>query len=134
MGSSALFRGVFPALVTPYTDDGAAISEARLRAYSDFLIDKGVGGLFALGTTGEWPLLSEAERAAGARIVAEQARGRVPVIAHVGAHATGQAARLAAGAREAGVDAVSLVSPPFFPLDDDALFDHFTSVARAAAG
>lgn len=134
MGSSALFRGVFPALVTPFTDDGTAISEARLRAYSDFLIDRGVDGLFALGTTGEWPLLSEAERAAGARIVAEQARGRVPVIAHVGAHATGQAARLAAGAREAGVDAVSLVSPPFFPLDDDALFDHFTSVARAAAG
>jgi 4-hydroxy-tetrahydrodipicolinate synthase len=134
MAASTPFRGVFPALVTPFTDDGTAISEERLRGYCDFLIESGVSGLFALGTTGEWPLLTEAERAAGARIVAEQARGRVPVIAHVGAHATGQAARLAAGAREAGVDAVSLVSPPFFPLDDDALFDHFTSVARTVAG
>lgn len=121
-------------MVTPFTDDGTGISEARLRAYSDFLIERGVEGLFILGTTGEWPLLSETERTSAAGIVAEQARGRVSVIAHVGAHGTGQAIRLATAAREVGVNAVSLVSPPFFPLDDDALFDHFTRVARSVSG
>jgi len=134
MAHTPLFHGPFAAMVTPFTDDGAAISEARLRAYCDFLIDKGISGLFAFGTTGEWTLLSEAERADGARILAQQARRRVPVIVHAGAHATGQAVRLAMGAREAGADAVSLISPPFFPLDDAALFDHFTTVARAVAG
>jgi 4-hydroxy-tetrahydrodipicolinate synthase len=121
-------------MVTPFTDDGTAVSEARLRAYCDFLIDRGISGLFAFGTTGEWTLLTEAERADGARILAQQARRRVPVIVHAGAHATEQAVRLAVGAREAGADAVSLISPPFFPLDDAALFDHFTTVARAVAG
>lgn len=134
MDPAPRFRGVFAAMVTPFADDGRSISEPRLRAYCDFLIERGVSGLFAFGTTGEWPLLAESERTAGARIVVEQARGRVPVIAHVGAHDTAQAIRLALAAREAGVDAVSLLSPPFFPLDDDALCDHFTSVARAVAG
>jgi 4-hydroxy-tetrahydrodipicolinate synthase len=134
MGSVTAFAGVFAAMITPFTDDGRALSEPRLRDYCDFLIDQGVNGLFAFGTTGEWPLLAESERASGARIVVQQARGRVPVIAHVGAHQTEQVIRLAREAGTAGVDAVSIVSPPFFPLDDDALVDHFTAVARAVAG
>jgi dihydrodipicolinate synthase/N-acetylneuraminate lyase len=134
MAMTAPFHGVYAAMVTPFTDDGTGISEARLRAYSDFLIERGIDGLFILGTTGEWPLLSETERTSAAGIVAGQARGRVAVIAHVGAHATDVAVRLATAALESGVDAVSLVSPPFFPLDEDALFDHFTRVARAVSG
>ncbi len=134
MAQTPIFRGPFAAMVTPFSDDGAAVSEERLRAYCDFLIDRGVSGLFAFGTTGEWTLLSESERSAGARVLAQQARGRVAVIVHAGAHATEQAVRLATGAREAGADAVSLISPPFFPLDDAALFDHFTTIARAVAG
>ena len=131
---TAPFRGPFAALVTPFTDDGTAVSEARLRAYCDFLIGQGISGLFAFGTTGEWPLLTEEERTAGARILALQARGRVPVIVHAGAHGTEQAVRLAVGARAAGASAVSLISPPFYNLDDEALLEHFTAVARAVSG
>jgi dihydrodipicolinate synthase/N-acetylneuraminate lyase len=121
-------------MITPFSDDGLSLSEERLRSYCEFLVGCGVNGLFAFGTTGEWPLLSEQERARGARVLVEVAAGRVPVIVHAGAHATGTAARLAAGARDAGADAVSVLSPPFYPLDDDALFDHFTTVARAVPG
>ena len=134
MNQDQLFAGPFTAMITPFTDDGSSLSEPRLRAYCDFLIAGGVSGLFAFGTTGEWPLLSEAERAAGAKALVSHAAGRVPVIVHAGAHSTEAAARLAAGAREAGADAVSLLSPPFYPLDDAALFDHFTAVARAVRG
>jgi 4-hydroxy-tetrahydrodipicolinate synthase len=134
MAQTPSFRGPFAAMVTPFSDDGAAVSEERLRSYCDFLIDRGVSGLFAFGTTGEWTLLSESERTAAARVLAQQAHGRVPLIVHAGAHATEQAVRLATGAREAGADAVSLISPPFFPLDDAALFDHFTTIARGVAG
>jgi 4-hydroxy-tetrahydrodipicolinate synthase len=130
----AAFSGAFAAMVTPFTDDGTAVSEPRLRAYCDFLIGRGIHGLFAFGTTGEWPLLSEAERGFGARVLVEQARGRVPVMIHAGAHSTEQACRLAVQGREAGASAVSVVSPPYFPLDDQALLDHFTAVARAVSG
>jgi 4-hydroxy-tetrahydrodipicolinate synthase len=132
--TTASFSGVFAAMLTPFTDDGAALSEPRLRAYCDFLLERGVHGLFAFGTTGEWPLLSEAERTTGARVLVEQARGRVPVIIHAGAYSTEQARRLAVQAREAGASAVSVVSPPYYPLDDQALFEHFVAVARAVPG
>ncbi len=74
-------------MVTPF-DEGAELSEPRLAAYCEFLIGRGIGGLFAFGTTGEWPLLAEEERARGARALVAQAAGRVPVIVHAGAHGT----------------------------------------------
>jgi len=128
---SARFGGVFAAMLTPYSDDGAELSEQRLGAYCDFLVERGVDGLFAFGTTGEWPLLSEQERLAGARALVARAAGRVPVIVHAGAHGTAQAARLARAAREAGAAAASLISPPFYPLGEEALAAHFAAVARA---
>jgi dihydrodipicolinate synthase/N-acetylneuraminate lyase len=131
---SARFRGPFAAMVTPFSEDGGQVSEPRLAAYCDFLIAQGIGGLFAFGTTGEWPLLSEEERAAGARALVRQAAGRVPVIVHAGAHGTAQAIRLARAAREAGAAAASLISPPFYPLDEEALLAHFAAVARAVPG
>ncbi len=134
MTADPRFTGVFAAMVTPFTDGGASLSEERLRSYCDFLAGCGVSGLFAFGTTGEWPLLSEEERERGARVLADHAAGRLPVIVHVGAHATDQAARLAAAAREAGADAVSVLSPPFYHLDDAALADHFAAVAKAVEG
>ena len=131
---SARFRGPFAAMVTPFSDDGGEVSEQRLAAYCEFLIARGIGGLFAFGTTGEWPLLSEEERTAGARALVRQAAGRVPVIVHAGAHGTAQAIRLARAAREAGAAAASLISPPFYPLDPEALLAHFAAVARAVPG
>jgi dihydrodipicolinate synthase/N-acetylneuraminate lyase len=132
--NTASFSGVFAAMLTPFTDDGTALSEPRLRAYCDFLLERGVHGLFAFGTTGEWPLLTEEERATGARVLVDQAHGRVPVVIHAGAFSTEQAARLAVQAREAGATAVSVVSPPYYPLDEQALFEHFVAVARVVSG
>ncbi len=131
---STRFRGVFAAMVTPFSDHGGQLSEPRLAAYCDFLIARGVAGLFAFGSTGEWPLLGEEERAAGARALVRQAAGRVPVIVHAGAHGTAQAIRLARAAREAGAAAASLISPPYYPLDEEALLAHFAAVARAVPG
>jgi dihydrodipicolinate synthase/N-acetylneuraminate lyase len=125
------FPGVFAAMVTPFRDGGIALCEQRLCAYCDFLISAGVAGLFVFGTTGEWPLLSEEERAAGARVVVRHVSGRLPVIIHAGATGTEQATRIAIAARDAGADAVSLICPAVYRLDDQALGDHFTTVAHA---
>ncbi len=134
MSAPLPFRGPYAAMVTPFSDGEGGISEPRLAAYCEFLIERGVAGLFAFGTTGEWPLLSEEERIGGARALVRQVGGRVPVIVHAGAHGTAQAARLARAAREAGAAAASLISPPFYPLDEESLQAHFTAVARAVPG
>ena len=131
---TARFRGPFAALVTPFTDDGEAVSEARLRAYCDFLIGRGIGGLFAFGTTGEWPLLAEAERTAGARVlVAAGARARARDRAcGRPRHGTGRAPGVggARGRRGRGEPDQSAVFPP----GRGGAAPHFTAVARAVAG
>ena len=56
------FHGVLPALITPFTEDGAAIDTGALAANVERLIDGGVGGLVPGGSTGEFTTLSHAER------------------------------------------------------------------------
>ena len=63
----------------------------------------------------------------------EAAAGRLQVAAHCGAQTTADTVALAAHAAEAGVDAVAVIGPPYFQLDERALLDHFTAAAAACA-
>jgi dihydrodipicolinate synthase/N-acetylneuraminate lyase len=126
------FAGVYAAMLTPFADGG--VPRENLQRYGEFVIRAGVDGLFAFGTTGEWPHLSEEERLRGAEAVVAGAGGRVRVVIHAGANTTEAAARLSAHARSAGADAVGIISPAYYPLSEQALFDHFTAVAREVQG
>jgi dihydrodipicolinate synthase/N-acetylneuraminate lyase len=127
-------RGVIPPLVTPYTGDSGAIDGETLQRHVDWLIGKGVHGLMPCGTTGEGPLLTSAERNQVLDLVLGAADGRVPVIAHVGAITTRETIALATYAAERGTDAVSVVTPYYFGLPDEALVAHFTAVASEVPG
>jgi 4-hydroxy-tetrahydrodipicolinate synthase len=83
------------------------------------------------GTTGEFPLLSIAERQRVIEIVVDIVAGRVPVIAHAGAPSTLETICLAQHAASQGSQAVSVVAPYFYGLPDRALVDHFCRVADA---
>ncbi|MGH3002304.1 MAG: dihydrodipicolinate synthase family protein, partial [Gaiellaceae bacterium] len=98
--------------------------------YTAFLADGGVDGILALGTTGEGILLSPAERRAARELFAA---GPLPIIAHCGAQSTADTVALAAHAAATGVEAVAVIAPPYFALDDDALLAHFVAAARACA-
>jgi len=125
------FNGVFVAMVTPYSDDGSSISSPRIREDVEFLLARGVHGLFALGTTGEWPLLSIEERLQATENLVSVVGKRVPLIVHCGANSTQTAVRLARHARDAEASAISLIAPSFYRLTDDALVGHFAVVAEA---
>ncbi|MDI3298417.1 MAG: dihydrodipicolinate synthase family protein [Bacillota bacterium] len=122
---------LLPAMLTPF-DEAGRPDARRLRAYVDFLVERGADGLFALGTNGLFPLLETAEREALARAVVEAAAGRVPVVVHAGALTTAEAVRLACSAREAGASAVAAVTPYYYPCDEEALRDHFLAIGEAA--
>lgn len=124
------FRGIFPAMLTPFAEDGTLRSEA-LDPYVEFLIDAGVHGLHPGGTTGESPLMTGEERAAVTERVVAAAGGRIPVIAQVGHLRTHEAVRLARHAVEVGSDAISIVTPYYYALPDEALHRYFTAVAAA---
>jgi len=86
-----------------------------------------------MGTTGEGILFSVAERKRITELFVEASAGRLDVAAHCGAQTTADTVALAAHAAEAGVSAVAVIAPPYFPLDDAALLAHLTAAARACA-
>jgi dihydrodipicolinate synthase/N-acetylneuraminate lyase len=118
------------AALTPLRDDGAKLDEDAFAPYLDFLAVAGIEGILALGSTGEGILLSLAERKTA---LLRYVEGPIPVLAHCGAQTTADTVALAAHAAEAGVEAVAVIAPPYFQLDDDELLAHFAAAARACA-
>lgn len=119
------------AAVTPLTDGGAALDEAAIAPYAAFLQSHGVDGVFACGTTGEGVLLTLDERRTVAEAFRTSASGTL--IVHAGAQTTADTCSLASHAAEIAADAVAVIAPPYFALDDDALTAHFVAAARACA-
>lgn len=128
-----MLRGALAAALTPLRDAGEALDEAAIGPYVDFLVEGGVDGLLALGTTGEGFLLPVEQRRHAARLFVEAAAGRVQVAVHCGAQSTWDTVELAAHAADIGADAVAVMAPPYFPLDDASLLAHLAGAARAAA-
>jgi dihydrodipicolinate synthase/N-acetylneuraminate lyase len=122
---------VLPALLTPF-DAAGEVDLAALREHVEFVIDGGVHGLMPCGTTGETALLEADEVIAVVRTVVEAARGRVPVIAHVGRPSTGATAKLIERAVDAGADGVSAIVPYYYAYGDRAIGAHFRALLKAA--
>ena len=103
------FTGTLPALITPFRD--GAVDEKALRDVVEHCIGGGVTGLVPCGTTGESVTLSEEEHARVVRIVVEQTKKRVPVVAGAGTVSTAHTIHLAELCRDAGADGLLLVCP-----------------------
>ena len=127
-----MLRGALAAALTPLKDAGEALDEIAVAPYVDFLAAGGVDGLLALGTTGEGFLLPVEQRRRAAQLFVEAGRGRLQVAVHCGAQSTWDTVELAAHAADIGADAVAVMAPPYFTLDDAELLAHFSAAARAA--
>jgi dihydrodipicolinate synthase/N-acetylneuraminate lyase len=125
-----MITGALAAALTPLRDDGASLDEDAFGPYVDFLAKGGLDGVLALGTTGEGILLSVDERRRATELFVAAA-GRLQVAAHCGAQSTADTIALVEHAAAAGVDAVAVIGPPYFRLDDEALYEHFRLAAAA---
>lgn len=123
------FKGVWPALVTPFTAENT-INVPVLRELVEYLIDKRVNGFYVCGTTGEGIYMSVEERKLVAETVIEQIRGRVPAIVHVGCVSVRDAVALAQHAQQAGADGVSSILPPLYN-NAQSLYNYFATIAAA---
>jgi dihydrodipicolinate synthase/N-acetylneuraminate lyase len=126
-----MLRGALAAAVTPLRD--GAFDAAAVGPYVDFLASHQLDGVLVLGTTGEGVLFSPEERREIATAFVEAARGALQVAVHCGAQTTRDTALLAEDAAAAGADAVAVIAPPYFALDEVELLAHFESAARACS-
>ena len=127
-----ILRGIYPALLTPLSDDGATVNYDALRRLVEMLIQSGIHGLFVCGGSGEGVLLTADERRQILETVLDQAAGRIRIIAHIGSIVTAQAQELARHAATLPVDAVAAIPPFYFKVDQTALREHYGLIGDAA--
>ena len=125
---TAHLRGILAAVPTPFAADGS-VDEDGIQRVADRLIDAGIHGIVATGTTGEFTNLTDAEYLRVMEVYVTAAAGRVPVVAGVGAMTTPRAIELAQHAEKVGATAIMLVPPFYDPLDFDTLKVFLRSVA-----
>jgi 4-hydroxy-tetrahydrodipicolinate synthase len=123
------FSGVFPAMVTPFTEDNEIDTEI-LRADAQRLETAGVDGLVPVGSTGESATLSHAEHVEVIEAVVDAVED-VPVIAGTGSNNTAEALDLSQQAADAGADALLLISPYYNNPEPEGMYEHYRAVADA---
>jgi 4-hydroxy-tetrahydrodipicolinate synthase len=122
-------EGIFPALVTPFTDDGKTIDEERLRILVNHCIEQGVHGVVPCGTTGEFVNLSTEEKKRVIKTVIDEVNGRVPVIAGTGASGTRETVEMTKYAKDAGATAALIVTPFYLKPADRGIYEHYSTIA-----
>lgn len=116
--------GIYVPLVTPFDATGA-IDQAKLETLVEAMLGKGVAGLAACGTTGEYYALSDAERTQVLATVQRVVAGRVELIAGIGDLSTARSIERAAEAKALGYDALLLSAPPYSLPTQDGIRAHF---------
>lgn len=124
-------HGAIAASVTPLKDAARHLDEESLVRLTGFLAEAGIDGLLACGTTGEGVLLSVPERRRVTEVFLESRPPGFQIAVHAGAQTTADTVALSAHALDAGADAVAVIAPPYYLLDDEELFLHMRAAANA---
>jgi 4-hydroxy-tetrahydrodipicolinate synthase len=130
MSNPLNLHGIVPPVVTPYTA-GGGIDTKSLRRVVRHLLDGGVHGLFALGSTSECVFLDPAQRASVIETIVDEAAGRVPVVAGVLDATTDHCIAHARQAKALGAQGLVLTAPYYTRTSQGETLDHFAYVRDA---
>lgn len=120
------FRGIYPALVTPF-DRRDRFDEAAYRELIRFVLPH-VDGVLAAGTTGEFSYLDAEERKRVIEVAVDEVAGHVPVLAGTGAPSTRETLELTAFARDVGATAALVVAPYYLKPSFNEVYDHYRAL------
>lgn len=124
------FRGIIPPVSTTLDDDGN-IDKIALTKVADFLIKKGVDGLFYLGTGGEFSQMNAGQRMDFTEAAIAAVGGRVPVLIGVGSPSTDEAVKLAKHAETCGADGIVIINPYYWKVAASNLDDYYHRIASS---
>lgn len=125
------YQGIIPAFYACYDENGK-VSKARTKALAEYLMKKGVKGVYVGGSSGECIYQSVQERKEILEAVMEVAKGKMTVIAHVACNNTLDSCELAAHAESLGVDAIASIPPIYFKLPEHAIAQYWNDISKAA--
>ena len=125
------YRGIIPAFYACYDEKGE-VSPERVRALTQYFVDKGVKGVYVNGSSGECIYQGVAERKRIIENVMAVARGKLTVINHVACNNTRDSAELARHAEEVGVDAIASIPPIYFRLPEYSIAGYWNAISAAA--
>lgn len=125
------YRGIFPAFYACYDSEGNVSADAT-KELVEYLIERGVAGLYVGGSSGECIYLGVEERKKTLEAVMEVAKGRIAIIAHVACNNTKDSCELAAHAESLGVDAIAAIPPIYFRLPEKAIAKYWNDISAAA--
>lgn len=126
-----MIKGIYTPNLVPFAEDGS-INEAELRRLINWLIEKGVTGLYPNGSTGEFIRLSFEERQRVIRIVAEEVHGRVPILAGAAESNLSMILEACEVYADLGCAAVSITGPYYYKVSQESIEHFFREVARRA--
>jgi 4-hydroxy-tetrahydrodipicolinate synthase len=122
------FKGIFPALVTPFTAEDR-LDEAAYRELIRFVLPH-VNGVVPCGTTGEFSSMTLDEKKRAIEVCLDEVQGRVPVLAGTGGQSTRETVALTAWAKDAGVTGALVVAPYYLKPAFNEVFDHYQQVDK----
>lgn len=125
------YEGVIPAFYACYDENGE-VSPERVRALTQYHIDKGVQGVYVNGSSGECIYLSVEDRKLILENVMAVAKGKLTVIAHVACNNTKDSVELAKHAESLGVDAIAAIPPIYFRLPAYSIARYWNDMSKAA--
>ena len=125
--TSDRIKGAMIPILTPLTPD-EDVDVTSLRRLVNYLIDNGVHGIWAAGTTGEFAALTHDQMRTAIETVVDEVAGRVPVIGNISSPATALSVSLALSVRESGLDGIAATPPYYYPCAQDELLDHYRHI------
>jgi len=132
MSNAPFWRGVIPAITTPFAADGT-IDHAFLARHAQTLIEAGCVGIVPLGSLGEAATLSFEDKCAILRTLVDALQGKAPVIPGIAALSTDEAVRLAREAEKIGCAGLMVLPPYVYSTDWREMKAHVEAVIRATA-
>ena len=129
MSSPSRLHGIFTPNIVPL-DSRGEIDESELRRYTDWLIERGVHGLYPNGSTGEFTRFTPDERRRIVAIMADQTRGRVPILAGAAEANVRETIAACEYYHSLQVRAVAIVAPYYYKLSPAAVYAYFAEIGR----
>ena len=120
-------EGTSVAMITPFTSEDK-IDEEGYRSNINFLIENGVDGLLAAGTTGESATITHEEQRRLIEILVDEVDGKVTTIAGAGSNSTKEALGLVKFAEDVGADSALVITPYYNKPQAHGLIEHYTTI------